>query len=304
MVKIDSIDYNPFRIVGPNFRKVHHVYIKPKLMERLKGFPLISTIILVLMILACICAPLIANHDPRGFYIDAVSLKPGAEYRFGTDSLGRDIFSILFYGGRVSLIIGLMGAAIMAVIGVIYGSISGTASARVDEIMMRATEMFGSIPSILLIMIITALAPASNVFSMSFVIGITGWFSLARIVRTEVRQIRNTEYVLYARCTGDGFLGVLRKHLIPNFISAIMFVVISGVSMAITTESTLSFLGLGLPTDIPSWGSMLSLANKALITNTWWVVVIPGIFLIVTLVCITNIGNYVRAQNNKKAKIF
>lgn len=304
MVEVTNMDDDPFRIVGRDYKKNQHVDIKPKLRERLKGFPMVSSIILVLMILACICAPLIANHDPKGFYIDAVSLKPGGEYRFGTDSLGRDIFSILFYGGRVSLVIGALGAAIMAAIGITYGSLSGTASTRIDEIMMRATEMFGSIPSILLIMIITALAPASNVFSMSFVIGITGWFGLARIVRTEVRQIRNTEYVLYARCTGDGFFGVLRKHLIPNFISAIMFVVISGVSMAITTESTLSFLGLGLPTDIPSWGSMLSLANKALITNTWWVVVIPGIFLIVTLVCITNIGNYFRAKNNKKAKIF
>ncbi len=293
-----------FRIVGPGYKDHILNLIKPTLKVRLKGFPLVSVIVLGLMVSACIFAPFLANHDPRGFYIQDVSVKPGPEYKFGTDSLGRDIYSILFYGGRVSLLIGAMGAAIIAIIGVIYGSLSGTASSKIDDFMMRTTEMFGAIPSILLIMILTAVAPASNVFSMSLVIGITGWFGLARIVRTEVRQIRNTEYVLYARYTGDNFFGVLRKHLIPNFISSVMFVVVSGVSMAITTESTLSFLGLGLPTDIPSWGSMLSLANKALITNTWWVIVIPGIFLIVTLVCITNIGNYFRTQNNNKARIF
>ena len=137
--------------------------------------------------------------------------------------------------------------------------------------------------------------------SKSSVVGITGWFGLARIVRGEVRQIRNTEYVLYARSIGGKFFYVMRRHLVPNFLSAIMFVVVSSVSSCITTESTLSFLGLGLPLDVLSWGSMLSLANRALILNTWWVIIIPGLFLVITLLCITDLGNYLRKETNRKS---
>ncbi len=136
--------------------------------------------------------------------------------------------------------------------------------------------------------------------SIALVIGCTGWFGLARIVRSEVRQIRNNEYILAARCMGAGFTHLARRHLIPNFVSAILFVVISGVSTAMALESTLSFLGLGLPVDILSWGSMLSLADRALLLNTWWAVVIPGLFLIVTLLCINSIGNYFRRETNKR----
>jgi peptide/nickel transport system permease protein len=99
---------------------------------------------------------------------------------------------------------------------------------------------------------------------------------------------------------GAGFLYIMRKHLIPNFVSAIMFVVISSVSLSMSMESTLSFLGFGLPVDVLSWGSMLALADRALLLNTWWVIVVPGSFLVVTLLCITSIGNYFRRETNKR----
>mgnify|MGYP000464758911 FL=1 len=211
---------------------------------------------------------------------------------------GRDIYSLIWYGGRVSLVIGLLGAAIITVIGVTYGCISGTAGTKVDSVLMRFTEMCGSIPTLLLILILSAVLQADDVISISVIIGITGWFALARIVRSEVRQIRNSDYVMYARLCGGSFGYVMYHHLIPNFVSAIMFVVISSVSSCITMESTLSFLGLGLPADVVSWGSMLSLANKALIMNTWWVIVIPGVFLVITLMCITSMGSFVRSEVN------
>lgn len=196
--------------------------------------------------------------------------------------------------------IGVLGAAIIAVIGIIYGTISGVSNDHVDSAMMRLAEMGGSIPSILVVLILTAVFPAKNVVTMSIVIGVTGWFGLARIVRSEVRQIRNSEYVLYARSSGGKFLYVLWKHLLPNFLSATMFVIVSSISSCITTESTLSFLGLGLPLDVLSWGSMLSLANKALITNSWWVIIFPGVFLVITLLCITDLGNYLRKEANRR----
>lgn len=293
---------NPeFEIVGAGYRHHEPQAKRPDLRARLKGKPIAAIVVLTVVILGCIFAPFITNHDPSRYYYEALSKAPDSEFFFGTDSMGRDLYSIMFYGGRSSLIIGVLGAVIIAVIGVSYGTISGTAGDRTDAVLMRITEMCGAIPSMLMILIITAIFPAENVISMSVVVGITGWFGLARITRTEVRQIRNTEYVLYARSTGGHFGYVMRRHLIPNFLSAIMFVVVSGVSSCMTTESTLSFLGLGLPLDVLSWGSMLSLANKALITNDWWVIIIPGIFLVVTLICITDLGNFLRKETNRKS---
>ena len=300
MVEETSVRTEGFEIVGAGWRHHEPQEREPTFREKLKGKPIAAAVILLLIVLGCIFAPYIANHDPTKYYYDATSLPPNSEYYFGTDSLGRDLFSIMFYGGRASLTIGILGAAVVAVLGITYGTISGTASDRVDGILMRIMELFGSIPSILLILIITAVFPAGNVITMSLVVGVTGWFGLARIVRGEVRQIRNTEYVLYARSTGGKFFYVMRRHLVPNFLSAIMFVVVSSISSCITTESTLSFLGLGLPLDILSWGSMLSLANRALILNTWWVIIIPGLFLVVTLLCITDLGNYLRKEVNRK----
>ena len=133
---------------------------------------------------------------------------------------------------------------------------------------------------------------------LSLVIGVTGWAGIAKVVRTEVRRLRTSEYVLAARCMGGGFFHVLWEHLAPNFLSAILFMVVMNVQSAILAESTLSFLGLGLPLEVISWGSMLSLAQQALLTKSWWAVVIPGIFLVATLLSVTLLGNALRYRNS------
>ena len=264
-----------FQVVGAGWKQQGSEKRKKTFREKLKGKPVFSMVLLFLIVLGCVFANVVANHDPSGFYLQNLNTPPGKEFIFGTDSLGRDIYSLIWYGGRVSLVIGLLGAAIITVIGVTYGCISGTAGPKVDSVLMRFTEMCGSIPTLLLILILSAVLQAS-----------------------EVRQIRNSDYVMYARLCGGSFGYVMYHHLIPNFVSAIMFVVISSISSCITMESTLSFLGLGLPADVVSWGSMLSLANKALIMNTWWVIVIPGVFLVITLMCITSMGSFVRSEVN------
>ncbi|MFR6009186.1 MAG: ABC transporter permease, partial [Christensenellales bacterium] len=231
---IDTPVDEEFQIVGAGYKIHTPEFRKPMVRDKLRGKPIASIIILSFIAFGCICAGLFANHDPNGFYLTNLDSAPGGEFFFGTDSLGRDIYSMIWYGGRVSLVVGLLGAAIIAVIGVIYGSIAGTSNTKVESAMMRAVEICGSIPTILFTLIVSATIQANNVISLSFVIGIVGWFSLARIVRSEVRQIRNGEYVLYARSCGGKFLYVMKQHLLPNFLSAIMFVVISSVSTCIT----------------------------------------------------------------------
>lgn len=297
-----KLECNKFNIVGENYLIEDNCQtIKQKsFIDKIKNKPYISAIILGLISVGCIFSSIIMNHNP--VYMDLINtnIAPNNEFYFGTDSMGRDIFSMIWYGGKVSLLIGLLSTIISTSIGILYGSISGVSSKFVDDIMMRFTEIILSIPSILIIIFVQAMLGNSTPISISIVIGITSWMNIAKIVRSEVRQIRNSEYILAAKAMGGNFIYIVYSHLIPNFISAIMFMVVSNIGLAIGTESTLSFLGIGLPLDIVSWGSMLSLSEQALLTNNWWIILIPGIFLVVTLVCITNIGNYIRKNSNKK----
>ncbi len=289
-----------FQIVGANYRQHQPETQKQTFRQWIKGKPVISIILLVIIIGGCLFAEKLYNHDPSDFYLQNLNQVPGKEFYFGTDSLGRDIYSMIWYGGRASILIGFLSTVIITIIGITYGCVSGMCSKGVDAVMMRIAELLNSIPSLLLVLLLVSITGEQNIVKISLVIGVTGWFGLARIVRSEVRQIRSSDYVLAARCMGSSFGHVMIKHLIPNFVSAIMFVVVSSISTSMSMESTLSFLGLGLPVDVVSWGSMLSLANKALLLNTWWVIIIPGLFLITTLICITNIGNYFRKETNRK----
>ncbi len=265
-----------------------------------QGKPVVSVAILLLIVLGCVCAEWIMTKDPT--YMDLLNYNkaPDREFLFGTDTMGRDIFSMIWYGGRISLIIGGLSTVISTLIAVIVGAFSGMAPAWIDEAIMRFTEIFLSVPSLLLIILLQAIMGKATVLSLSFVIGVTSWTSIAKVVRTEVRQIRNSEFVIASRCMGGGFFHILWKHLAPNFFSAIMFMVIMNVRTAMMSEATLSFMGIGLPVEIITWGSMLSLAEKALMTGSWWIILIPGLFLVVTVLCLTNIGNACRQQANRK----
>ena len=265
-----------------------------------QGKPVVSVAILLLIVLGCVCAEWIMTKDPT--YMDLLNYNkaPDREFLFGTDTMGRDIFSMIWYGGRISLIIGGLSTVISTLIAVIVGAFSGMAPAWLDEAIMRFTEIFLSVPSLLLIILLQAIMGKATVLSLSFVIGVTSWTSIAKVVRTEVRQIRNSEFVIASRCMGGGFFHILWKHLAPNFFSAIMFMVIMNVRTAMMSEATLSFMGIGLPVEIITWGSMLSLAEKALMTGSWWIILIPGLFLVVTVLCLTNIGNACRQQANRK----
>ena len=265
-----------------------------------QGKSVVSVTILLLIVLGCVCAEWIMTKDPT--YMDLLNYNkaPDREFLFGTDTMGRDIFSMIWYGGRISLIIGGLSTVISTLIAVIVGAFSGMAPAWLDEAIMRFTEIFLSVPSLLLIILLQAIMGKATVLSLSFVIGVTSWTSIAKVVRTEVRQIRNSEFVIASRCMGGGFFHILWKHLAPNFFSAIMFMVIMKVRTAMMSEATLSFMGIGLPIEIITWGSMLSLAEKALMTGSWWIILIPGLFLVVTVLCLTNIGNACRQQANRK----
>lgn len=271
-----------------------------KKQKRFAGFPWISVILMSIIVLCCLAAEVLMTKDPAYLDLKNYSIAPNAEFLFGTDTLGRDIFSGIWYGGRISITIGFLVTVISTAIAVVYGAVSGTSPVWLDTLMMRFTEIFLSVPSLLIVLFLQAILGEANVISLSVVIGVTSWAGIAKVIRTEVRQIRNSEYVVASRCMGGKFFHILRKHLAPNFVASIMFMVVMNVRSAIGAESTLSFMGMGLPLEIISWGSMLSLAEKAMLTGNWWIILIPGGFLVTLLMCLTNIGNYLRRNANRK----
>lgn len=262
--------------------------------------PRLPVLLLALLTLGCLLAPLLATHDPTWLNLAQCNEPPCAQHLFGTDPLGRDIFSGIWYGGRVSLAIGLLATLISTVIAVIYGTLCGVAPRWLDSLLMRFAELLLSVPGLLLVMFLQEILGAASVLSLSLVLGVTGWAGIAKVVRAEVRQLRTSEFVIASRCMGGGFFHVLVRHFLPNFLASISFMVVMNVSSAIAAESTLSFLGMGLPLEVVSWGSMLSLAQNALLSGSWWTILIPGAFLVTLLMCLTSIGGWLRRRANRR----
>lgn len=272
----------------------------PKKQPWYRGKPIAAMVLLGLIVCGCLFAEAIMTKDPTYLDLAHPAQAPCGEFLFGTDTLGRDIFSMIWYGGRISLTIGVVATVISTAIAVIFGAASGLAPQWLDTLLMRLTEVFLSIPNLLLVVFLQAILGKPSVWSIALVVGLTGWASIAKVVRTEVRQLRSSEYVAAARAMGGGFFHILLHHLAPNFLSSILFMVVMNVRSAMVAESTLSFMGIGLPLEIISWGSMLSLAEKAMLTGAWWMLVIPGVFLVATLLCITSLGDALRGSINRK----
>ncbi len=265
-----------------------------------RGRPVWAMAVLGLIVLGCLIWPLVLGGDAGYMDLANCNAAPGRTFWFGTDTMGRDLFKMIWAGGRVSLTIGVLATAISTVLAIVIGAVSGCGPQWLDTLVMRGTEIFLSIPNLLLVVFLQAILGTANVWTLSLVLGVTGWPSIAKVVRTEVRQLRGSEYVLAARSMGGGFFYVLRRHLTPNFLASIVFMVVMNVRSAMLAESTLSFMGLGLPLEVISWGSMLSLAEKALMTRAWWIIAIPGVFLVAALLCITELGNDLRRRASQK----
>ncbi len=286
---------DPFRLVGIRPQEAAAPTPKPR-----QKRPVLSLTVLGLLVLGCLAAPLIAPGDPGYLDLLHTSQAPGREFLFGTDAMGRDLFRCIWHGGRVSLFIGFLSTLISTAIAVVYGAVSGVSSPGVDSAMMRLTEILLSVPELLTVLFLQAIWGVATPVSIAVIIGLTSWYSIAKVVRTEVRQLRGSEYVIASRAMGGRFAHILGQHLAPNFLSSIMFMVVMNVRSAIVAESTLSFLGMGLPIDTVSWGSMLSLSERALMTGSWWVILIPGAFLVALLLSLTEIGNWLRREGSRR----
>ena len=194
-----------------------------------KGKPVISILVLGLIVLGCLLWGAFSKTDAGYMDLSSCNLAPSRSHLFGTDTMGRDIFAMIWSGGRLSLIIGVCSTLLSTFIAVFFGSLSGCAGERLGGLLTRVNEIFISIPNLLLIVLLQAILGQASVWSLSVVIGLTSWMSIAKVVRTEVRVLRGSEYVQAARCMGGSFLHILRVHLAPNFLPSILFMVIMNV---------------------------------------------------------------------------
>lgn len=251
----------------------------------------IGVIICALWILAAILAPWIAPYDPIEQDLTVRLKPPSAEHWFGTDQFGQDIFSRVIYGGRYSLLAGLLTVVIAGAIGTMYGAIAGYVGGRVDLVMMRLSEMIMSFPSLILAMIINSVM-GSNLFNTMFALVVVAWPNYARLMRSVVLSVKESEYVTAARSLGAGSLRVLMKEIIPNSISSVLIMATTDIGNQILMFSTLSFLGLGSAPPTPEWGMMVSdgVGNF----NKFWIAGFPGLAIFTMAVGANFIGDGMR----------
>jgi len=251
-----------------------------------------GAVIVGIMSLAAVFAPWIAPFDPNLINVDALLLSPSTLHPMGTDALGRDVFSRILFGGRVSLWVGFVAVGIATSIGLVLGLVAGYFGRFVDEIIMRGVDIMLCFPSFFLILAVIAFLEPS-LTNIMIVIGLTGWMGVARLVRAETLTIRERDYVLAARAAGAGPMRIIFRHILPNAISPVLVSATLGVAGAILTESSLSFLGLGVQPPDASWGNIL-MEGKEVLGIAWWLSVFPGLAILFTVLGYNLLGESLR----------
>ncbi len=248
---------------------------------------------IILFLLFCaLFAPVLAPYDPAEINVALVLSSPSYVHFFGTDELGRDVFSRMIWGARISMLVGFVAISISTIIGVITGAIAGFYGGRLDSIIMRIVDIMLCFPTFILILTIIAIMKPS-IWNIMIVIGLTGWMGLARLVRAEFLSLRERDFVLAARSIGASDARIIFSHILPNAMAPILVSATLGVAAAILTESSLSFLGIGVQPPTASWGNMLT-AGKDTLQIAWWLSLFPGLGILITVLGYNLLGEGIR----------
>lgn len=242
---------------------------------------LTGILIIAFLTLAAVLAPLISPYDPSAIDGANLLIGPSAKHFLGTDSLGRDLFSRMVYGARISLSIGLIAVGIATLIGLILGAIAGFYGGLTDSLIMRLVDIFLCFPTFFLILAVVAITE-SSIFNIMVIIGLTSWMGTARLVRAEILSLKEREFIQAARAIGARNARIIIRHLIPNCLGPVFVNATLGIAGAILLESGLSFLGLGVQPPTPSWGNIL-IEAKSTLGLAWWITVFPGLAILVTI---------------------
>ncbi len=250
-----------------------------------------GVIVLCMGILA-LFAPWVAPHDPTFINLDAVLYPPSAEYLMGTDALGRDVFSRMVYGARISLLVGFVAVGIATLIGIFFGALAGFYGHKTDTIIMRFVDVMLCFPSFFLILAVIAFLEPS-IFNIMVVIGLTSWMGVTRLVRADFMSLRNSDFVMAAKMQGISDRRIMWRYMLPNAMAPVFVNVTLGIAGAILVESGLSFLGIGVQPPTPSWGNILT-EGKANIEIAWWLSLFPGLAILVTVLGYNLLGEGLR----------
>jgi peptide/nickel transport system permease protein len=252
----------------------------------------------ILMVLALI-APIIAPFDPNAILEDS-AYGPSLKHIFGTDDLGRDIFSRTLHGARISLSVGMVAVIIAITLGTFLGSISGYYGGLTDSFIMRSVDVMLSFPTIFLILAIQVMLTPS-IYNVMVVIGLTSWMGVTRLVRGEFLSLKERDFVEAARAIGVSNFGIIFRHILPNAIAPIVVAATLSMAGAVLTESALSFLGLGVQPPLSSWGAML-MDSQAYLLDAPWMAIIPGVLILVTVLSLYFVGEGLREALNPKGE--
>ncbi len=278
---------------------------------------IVAAVIAAVCLFCSLFAPWVAPHNP--FDLATLNLMdsrlPPAwmeggnpSYLLGTDDQGRDILSALFYGARISLLVGLASVLLSLVVGVALGLLAGFVGGAVDAFIMRVCDVMLSFPSILMALLIDgigrALFPNAHdtlAFGvLIFAIALTGWVQYARTVRGSTLVERQKEYVQAARVIGVAPLRIMARHVLPNVMGPVLVLATIQVAAAILTEATLSFLGVGVPPTSPSLGTLIRIGNDTLFSGDWWITIFPGVMLVLIALSVNLLGDWLRDALNPK----
>lgn len=248
--------------------------------------------VVVVLVLLAVLAPVLAPWDPHRPDVKTILDPPSARHWLGTDQLGRDVLSRMLYGARVSLAVGFVSVGIAALIGVIVGAVAGYAGGAVDNAVMRLVDLMLVFPRFFLLLAVLAFLRPS-IWTIMAVIGLTGWMSVARLVRAEFLALKEREFVLWSQSVGASGFRVVWRHILPNAMAPVLVAMTLGIPAAILTESGLSFLGLGVRPPYATWGNILN-EGKDAIEIGWWLSFYPGVAILVTVLSYNLFGEGIR----------
>ncbi|MFI6346496.1 ABC transporter permease [Streptomyces sp. NPDC050560] len=260
----------------------------------------LGLIILAVLVVVAIFAPLIAPDDPLKQHLTNTLQSPGGSHLLGTDSLGRDQFSRLIYGSRIAVIVGLASILVALVIGVLLGSLAGYFGKWVDSVIMRVADIFFAFP-LLIGAIVIILLMGRGVLPVVLSLGIFSWATFARLLRSQILSVREMDYVMAARALGASGGRIIRKHVLPNSLSAVLVYATSNVGIAIVAEASLSYLGVGVDPEVAEWGNMIAAGRDFMgVKDFMWLY--PSIAIVVTALGFVLLGNGLRDALDPKLR--
>lgn len=252
----------------------------------------------VFVVLACVAGPALLQVNANATDVAHAYAGLSATHLLGTDGLGRDELARLLIGGRITLTVGAIAALVAMVIGTIYGALSGYYGGVVDTVLMRVVDVFLSIPTLFLLLFLAAMFHG-NLLTLMIVIGVTSWLGPARLVRGEVLTLKERLYVEAARSIGADDRRIIFRHVVPNAAGTIITTTTFMIASAMLAETALSYLGIGVRAPTPSWGNLLSGAQSDIFAQAWWLILPPGLAILISVTAFNFLGDWLRERGDK-----